>query len=297
MKNYVLVRFMGGSGGERIASIAAYYLDQEYQSIVTSHNRFMFNDLFNTALQLEAPSDDLVNKLNIPNTYWYNMDAEMISTVVESFKQQHPFRSVGKTHYHFDKNLDYSVAFKGFKILDLKPSHNKLWLITALQLYKTACNIETTDLVHSGTNVSRFQHIITDHFNTHGWWPEYWMWYGPIPWNEFIDKVCLDIVSELEHNTVISTPGMLLESANIVTDIKLSWTEEFCKFIGISELIPEHRAEMLEWVNGNLKILEQLGLADKINENLSATEQVQLLKSTFLPIYDDIIYEKFNIRI
>lgn len=297
MKNYILVRFSGGSGGERISSIAAYYLDQEYQFTSNSHNRFTFNDLFNTTFQIEAPSYTLINKCNIPDTYWYNMDAEMISRVVELFKQKNPSRLIGKTHFHFDKNLDYSVAFKGFKLLDLRPQLDKLWIINALQLYKTACNIETTNLTHSGTNVKDFQHIITEHFNMHGWWPEYWMWYGPVSWEEFIDRVCLDMSSELEHSTIINTPDILLESANMATDLNLSWADDFCKFIGISKLIPEHCVEMVEWVTGNLKILDRLGMLDKIHENLTAAEQIQLLKSTFIPIYSDIMYEKFNIRI
>ena len=300
MKNYILVRFAGGSGGERITSIAAYYLDQEYQSTSINHNRVAFNDLFDTVFQLVSPPYKLANRYNIPDTYWYNMDTETISRVVECFKQRYPSRLIGKTHYQFNKNVDYSVAFNGFKILDLKPKLDNAWITTALQLYKTACNIVTTDLVHNIINVNDYQHIITDHFNTHGWWPEYWLVYGPVPWAEFIDKVCLDIPFHLlrwDDSTIINSSDILLESSNVATDLNLSWETDFCKFIGIPELISEHRAEMIEWVTGNLKILERLGMSDKIHENLTAAEQIQLLKSTFIPIYSDIIYEKFNIRI
>lgn len=294
MKTHTLIRYTGGSGGERISSIAAYYADTQSPLASTSHNRFIFADLFDSMFQLEGPSNTLIRECNLPEIAWVEMDSEMINRVVKWFSRQHPDRTVGKAHHIFSRDLDYATAFPGFKILDLRPAPGKFWITTALHLYKAACNIQTTNLIFNGVQNKEYVYKIKDHFNAHGWWPEYWLWYGPISWDEFLDIACSQLFNKTRPERFDDVADMVLDSANVVTDVDLSWSDEFCKFIGISNLTTDHTSALRNWVNGNLQILERVGITTDTHAELSVPDQIQLLKSKFTPVFYDVIHERFK---
>tara|TARA_R110000868_G_scaffold164293_1_gene396744 strand:- start:1667 stop:2617 length:951 start_codon:yes stop_codon:yes gene_type:complete len=314
MKDYALIRYTGGAGGERITSIIAHYLNKNTIDIKNSYNRIKFTDLFHNSFTTEAPYDrNVIIKCNLPSTSppsdprhgmvndWINCDSADVSRVVQYYKnkKQKIGDVVGKSHFVFNENLDYSIAFEGFKILDIRPAAGKDWVTTALQWYKAACNIVTERNPNWQSVVSSDEfRSIEEHLDTYGWIPEYWLWgWGSISWDEFLEKDCHNLKEHRIPLKYDNAADMVLEACSVTTDVDLKWTTDLCKFIDIPELIPDHYVTLTNWVNGNLQILDQFGLADKINEEMTVDEQCRLLKSSFnSTIYDDIMYKKYNVR-
>lgn len=291
MRNFKLIRYEGGAGGERLTSIVSQYVDSATGPESSNNNRIQFNDLFESAFQLEWPKQQLIKTFSLPNQPWWSINDCDIRNVVNYYKNKNKHTSVGKAHYIFDTNLDYKVVFDDFKILDIKNITSQLWITKSLQLYKSGCGV--LNHLNLTSPADSYKEQIQAHYVEHGWWPEYWLWYGVIPWDNFIN---LEVENVFQSNlsSKDNVADVVIDAATLVTDVTLSWMPALNEFLNVSELDKQHIDILIDWVNGNLDILKQLGLIQYLNTELSSEDQKQLLKDTFKPL-SYLIYDRGSI--
>lgn len=289
---YFLIRYTGGSGGDTFCNILNSKIHGSLnQKSRDDHNRAAYDDLFSTEFTHPVSNSSTRAALDLPLMPWYTINDDQVKSVVEYWKLKHPDRRIGKVHFNFSNKIDYRHVFEGFTSIDLMPPVEVAWLNRALHLFKSALRKKTED--HS-----RFSKIFgpdaekefDEHAKLHGWWPEWYVWRGPMPLDQFLE------IELREYHLYIQSLPQVLDTrinSNVFTlDKRMPWIEQLKKEVDVDLGDKKIRSYLTPWIRRNNEILDYLGLREHLNKDYDWETKNLILQTKFVAKQDDILNQR-----
>lgn len=227
--------------------------------------------------------------LNMPPELWCNMSDDQLKAVVEYFKREKPDLRIGKIHFNFSNSIDYRYVFEGFNVIDLRPPVNAAWITRALHLFKSALRRKTEDYTRFSA-IFGAEEKFAEHVRLHGWWPEWYVWRGPISLEQFLDEELMHY-----HTYIQSLPpalDTLINSIEFTLDETMPWIDKLKNNTG-TDLGDDHIRDFLRpWIRMNNDILDFLGLREHLGKDYDWQTKNNILKTKFIAKQHDIL--RFN---
>ena len=265
---HVLVRVKGGCGGETLVRLLAKCLNHEISDAVHDNRNRAASiemDVFYGQLLSEYPRLEAAQRFDLPLIPWKAMPSDAVTQYVSGMRADRPTHTIGMSHYVFGNDIQYQQIFPQTFFVD------------------TYLPSDTDGVFYPDYDKIKAHHI------SHGWYPSWWTWdHAPIgTFEQFIDRRGIGTFdTQLAEK---ASSDMIIEGGQFVTDALMSQLQPLLHRLGIYELDTTVLEDMDHWIHGNITILKTLNLSNYIDKQITVSQQFDLLKQTFLPIYNQLI--------
>ena len=289
---YFLIRYTGGSGGDTFSNILNAKINGTTNLRARDdHNRSTYDDLFNMEFTHPVSNKSTQEALSLPVKEWREINDDQLKAVVEYCKHQEPTRRIGKMHHLFDTRSDYRYVFDGFTVIDLVPPLRSAWIVRALHLFKSALRMKTDDY----TRFSRIfgldkEEKFAEHVRLHGWWPEWYVWRGPLSLEQFLTDELTTY-----HLHLQSLPPVLDASVNsleLTLDESMPWIDKFKNDTGIDLGDERFREYLRPWIRKNNEIIDFIGLREHLDADYDWETKNRILQTNLISMQHEIL--KYN---
>lgn len=249
-------------------------------------NRYVAVDMFSTEFLNPRMSDRYLDEIGLDNIDLGNRTTDEISRIVSYFKKNKERRKVGLAHYLFGDQVDIRAAFDGFKVIDVIPTTKSVWLVRILQIRKSAMRKSNERIMKLVDDTS----TITKHLDEKGWYPEWWLYNGIVPFEQFLELEMRKIANSaksLEEDLPRLTrdSDIVIDSNAIVFDNKLSWLPALEETLGIS-FRASTKMRLRNWVSENKKIIKDLNLGDLESMDPTGEDVRKLVSDRLIAAYN-----------
>lgn len=244
-------------------------VDDSMTAGVDKLNRYVAVDMFSTEFLNPRMSDHNLEETGLENVDLIQRTTGEISHIVSHFKNKNSERMVGLAHYLFGDHVDMRTAFRDFSIIDVIPTDRNAWMVRVLQIRKSAMRKSYDRFFKLVDDIS----IITDHLDENGWYPEWWLYNGAMPFSRFLEMEIEKIINEMrlletDLPRLTRDSDLVIDSNVVVFDDQLGWLPDLERTLGIS-LNEGMRMKLRYWVLENRKMMRDLGLEDLMHMDLS----------------------------
>lgn len=294
MFDNILVRYKGGSGGNTLGWFISQHLDSNVDHTHDARGRMIYVDQFNAAFVSPIPPCHIREKYALPNMPWKSMDHAIIGRFIRESRLTNPLVTTGVTGYHMPADFEVKSHFYHTFVIDLVPSSDNFWMVQAMQIYKDACR--KMRWVDRNMDITTYpsKHAILEFFDTHGWYPAWWLWFEHEPIGSFEDFINGRGVITASHQLVLNGSDIVIEAGEFLTGRSLSSLHKICAHIGINSYKDDAVSAILLWIDKNINLLDTLDLSCYIGSQLAMRDQRQILLDAFLPRYDLLIKQDGN---
>ena len=288
-----IIRFKGGSGGNFLKS-QLYQYTNSLDNFDSNNNGYFFRDVpFKIFLKYTIPFD-VCDKYNIPHeTQWYQLEQLQAETIIKDILKT-TTNSILAMHLVFKNNFNHDKVFGAYELIDIYPSAEGFWKTQALQFYKSGF-VKEYELPKTYRENDDRVSVMVNHHKQHGWFPSYWGWIAEGPVTDrlddvqgFIEKYGNSQKWQQKLNELHYTGReFIVQGDRFVFDRDAIIYKNICEYYNLT---PNKQTleNIYNYACGNIEVFKRLGLFKKINSPLNHTQQIDLLKQTFLPIIESL---------
>ena len=288
MTNNVLLRRAGGCGGDTVAQLLSRHMDRIPDGITwDDHNRGHYMDQFDRVMITDRPAQQLADLCGIRWQDCSFMDQDSLSTFVRSMRNKNPDKRIGLSHYRISNSINLRKVFVDTVIVDLLYEPQDWWLAEIMHLAKTYMrrHWELPDNIDSYLYADH----IRAHFSAVGWVPVWLISSTDCHWSyeNWLDGRHYIAADRRKH--IQSNSDLMVSAGQLLTDTSLTPFMRIMDHLHLGPIAEHDQLALRSWVEGNLRIIVDLGAQSLMGSNLDRNWQKHEVNRIMLANYDRLL--------
>ena len=197
---------------------------------------------------------------------------------------------VGLCHYIFNPNMRYRMAFPDFVLIDIMPRDGNLLLPTILQICKSALrkNPEIREI-----RIGQHTDCVLRYHEQHGHWPEWWAYFGVMPFNDFLRRYARILAYEMRHQTIrfateLHDSDLMLDSIEFLFGKSFDWLSRFTELTGVT-LTDDALHILHTWQDENQRLFGTHEISCSVDKDEIDVDRVYaVMCDALLPLYHEM---------
>ena len=271
-----------------MALLLARYMDQNACDMTwDSFNRADYADQLDRQMikqQLDTHHADLCG---IQCRDWSQMDQPDMVRFVEIMRHRNPHKRIALGHYQLPTSMDLRTAFPDTAVVDVLYQPQDWWLAELMHISKTYGRAQLSLPLDIDSYL--YADHIKAHFDAHGWVPDWMISSRDRHWS--FDHWLADrpVIGAGLRRHISATTDVMIDAAQLLTDTSLAPFQQIMDHLGLGDITESDRASLQTWVEGNLRIIIDLGAQTLVHSRHDIARQKHELSRIISRNYDPVV--------